>query len=558
MFKVHRMTTNANAGLFRAHLSAIAAEALKLHLPSQPLRDLVAGSLAVTAKRDAGIDNFGYASMKFASAILIPAAKTLLLVALATFIVFVFRDALGTVNLVSIVYLVPVLLAALRWGTWPALLAAIASAMAADFLFYPPLYSFWISDTQNIADLIAFLMVALVSGNLAAGLRRREQEMQDLYRFSRRLAACFTTSDLIRATQSYLSEVLGRPTVLVDRQLVEDGLAEPAGVPRDIQSKARAVISGGEIASHTALDAVTRHVWLVRPVLLGSMKYVVFVDLGTSIMGTKRKLNGRIDHILTDVADNLTHLDLADAMEAFRLQAQADTLKTALVATVSHDLRNPLVSILGAASVLDQIDAVRQNDRARSLVETVHHEAVRLDDNIKNLVDAARITTGVERPGPELSDAVDIVRAAIEQKKTQLAGHKVEIILAANMPLVRVQTALIENALAQLLDNAAKYSPVGSTIKIEGRGDQEWVVVSVSDQGVGLTPDERPLVGQRSFRGVRHAAAIRGSGLGLWIANTFVAANGGRLDAESAGPGLGTTVRIFLPAARAASRTEQT
>jgi signal transduction histidine kinase len=120
------------------------------------------------------------------------------------------------------------------------------------------------------------------------------------------------------------------------------------------------------------------------------------------------------------------------------------------------------------------------------------------------------------------------------------------------LPLVKVQSALVENAVSQLLENAAKYSPAGSTIKVDGRCDQDWVELSVTDQGIGLTPDERQLVGQRSFRSTRHAAPAAGSGLGLWIASTFIATNGGRLDVTSEGPGLGTTVRVRLPIAREA------
>jgi K+-sensing histidine kinase KdpD len=149
---------------------------------------------------------------------------------------------------------------------------------------------------------------------------------------------------------------------------------------------------------------------------------------------------------------------------------------------------------------------------------------------------------------------VDMVHAAIDQKSDRLAAHHLEVSLAPNLPLVKVQSALVENALAQLLDNAAKYSPAGSTIKLDGRAVRDWVMLSVTDQGAGLTPDEGQRVGQRSFRGVRHAATVPGSGLGLWIAITFVTANGGKLDAESSGSGLGTTVRISLPAVRDGSR----
>jgi K+-sensing histidine kinase KdpD len=474
---------------------------------------------------------------------------TLALVAVATAVIFTFRGALPTVNLVSIIYLIPVLLASLWWGVWPAVLASIAGAMAADFFFYPPLYSLWISDTQNIADLIVFLIVALVSGNLAANLRQRESQIHDLYGFSKQLAACFTIADLIRATQDYLAQCLGHPTTLVEAKYIDD-----AGVPEAVRHNAGALLPQGAPASHTIFDPATRHLWLIRRVLLGTTDYVVCVDLGSGAVGARRTLNRRIDAVLTEAAANLQRLDLARAIDEARIQAQSDALKTALVTTMSHDLRNPLVSILGASSVLDQIAEIRGDARAQSLVRTVYDEAARLDSSIQNLIDAARITTGVERPKPQLTDPVDMVRAAVAQKNTRLAEHRVDVALAADLPLIQVQSALVENALAQLLDNAAKYSPAGATIKIEGRFDQENVVLSVSDEGAGLTPDERRHIGERSFRGNGHAAAIPGSGLGLWIANTFVAANGGRLEAESAGPGLGTTIRLRFPAARDTSR----
>lgn len=540
---VQRMTAAPNAGSIRTHFSAFAERAFRVPRSSQPL----VASLTAPTRRNAHIDNVEGTSMKLSDTVLIPAAKVLLLVASATAGLFILSDTLATINLVSVIYLLPVLLAALWWGTWPALLAAFAGAAAADFFFYPPLYSFWISDTQNIADLVGFVIVGLACGNLASGLRRRELEMQDLYRFSRRLAACFTTADLVRATQDYLSDALGRPALLIESARVEDAAATEVGVPRSVRSKAQAIIAGREPADYTTIDPATRHAWLLRPVALGSSAYVIFVDLGSAPVTATRHLKRRIDAILADATHNLMRLDLTESIEEFKLQAQAETLNNALLASISHDFRNPLVAIFGAASVLDQIAAIRQDTRASALVETVRDEALRLDDNIKNLAKAVSIKAGGERSSVELSDPVAMVRAAIELKRTQLAGHKVEVTLAPDLPLVRVRSALIENALAQLLDNAAKYASTGSTVEIRGSIDGDWLVLSVTDQGIGLTPDERSRVGQRAFRGTRHADAISGSGLGLWIANTFVAANGGRIAAESAGPGLGTTVSIFLP-----------
>jgi K+-sensing histidine kinase KdpD len=482
-----------------------------------------------------------------ARAITIRAAGTLLLVTCATLITFAVTGILGAVNVVTIIFLIPVLLAAIWWGTEAAIMAAVAGALSADFFFYPPFYSFWISDTQNIADLIVFLIVALVAGGLAAGVRKREREIYDLYGYSRQLAACFTTADLIRATQNYLSRRVGRPTMLIEAKNVEDDQSADPALPRAVRLNAAAMTSLNDVDPRMIIDDATRHTWLVRRVPLGATEYVAFADLGAGGVDSKRTFNHRVDDALTEAAETLARLDLVKAIEEFQLQVQADALKNALVTTISHDLRNPLVSILGAASVLAQIAAIREDLRARSLVATVYDEAARLDSNIQNIIAAARITTGVKQASAELTDPVDIVRTATEQKRTQLAAHHLKVSLAPGLPLVKVQSALVENAVGQLLENAAKYSPAGSTIKVDGRFDQDWLELSVSDQGIGLTADERQLAGQRSFRGTRHAATAAGSGLGLWIASTFIAANGGRLDVMSEGAGLGTTVRIRLP-----------
>jgi K+-sensing histidine kinase KdpD len=489
--------------------------------------------------------------------IILRSLATLLLVALGTIVIALFDLLLPflNVNVVTVAYLIVVLVAALWWGIGQAVLAAIAGGLAADFFFYPPIFDFRIEDPQNIADLISFLIVSFVCGKLAGNLRQREREIDDLYRYSKRLATCFTTTDLIEATQQYLSECLGRSALLIEGKIVNEKSVEDIGLPRAMRSAAADMLSRNALGTLTIVDYATHHLWLLWGVALGGTAYVVCVDLGAGTLGGRRSIERRIDAILTETEENLARLDLTNAIEGHKAQAQAETLKDALVATLTHEFRNPLVSILGATSVLDEMARIREDTQARSLVGTVHDEAARLNSDIKNLIDAARITAGVEQPAPILADPVDLVRAAMAQKSEQLAAHRLDVSLAADLPLVRVQPAVIENAFAQLLDNAAKYSPAGSTIRIGGHVEEDSVVLTVSDQGVGFTAEEHPQAGQRSFRSTRHAGAIPGSGLGLWIANTFVVANSGRLEIESAGPGLGTTVRIRLPAARAADLT---
>jgi two-component system sensor histidine kinase KdpD len=237
-------------------------------------------------------------------------------------------------------------------------------------------------------------------------------------------------------------------------------------------------------------------------------------------------------------------------MEDARLHLQAQLLRDAFHGTLSHELRSPLAAIRGSASVLDSMALIRGNERIHSLVEAISDEVADLDGFIQNLLSATRVTASGVNPRLEWADPRDIVDAAIRRRERRLSAHKVEIEFAEDLPLVNVDSGLVEEAFGQLLENAAKYSPSGSTITVSTRAERGRVILSVSDHGVGITPDEQHQLGRRSFRSQRHQATIPGSGLGFWIASTFVRANGGTIDISSRGQGLGATASIALPGSR--------
>jgi two-component system sensor histidine kinase KdpD len=229
------------------------------------------------------------------------------------------------------------------------------------------------------------------------------------------------------------------------------------------------------------------------------------------------------------------------------LRLQGQLLRDAFHGTLSHELRTPLAAIRGSASVLDSIPLVQKDDRIRSLVEAISDEVAELDGFIQSLLNATRVTAGGITPHLEWTDPRDIANAAIKARSRRLVAHKIETEFADELPMVNVDSGLIEESCGQLLENAAKYSPSGSTIQFSVRRKQNDVVLSISDQGVGITADERPNLGRRLFRSQRHQASIPGSGLGFWIASIFVGANGGNIDITSPGQGLGATASIILP-----------
>jgi K+-sensing histidine kinase KdpD len=340
-------------------------------------------------------------------------AYSLLLVAGAT-VILTGVVAITELRHISIGYVIPVVIAAVRFGTVESLIAAAVSIACSAFFFYAPIYSLQVHDSQQITDLVLFLFVAIVIGHLAARVR------------------------------------------------------EEAG-----------------------------------------------------------RANRRENEV--------------------RMRAEADRFRDALIGSVSHELRSPLSSIMGAATVLAGAPPVQNEPKLVALANVVRDEAVRLNQDIQNLLDATRISSQGVEPHSAWTEPSDIVNSAIERRRAKLAAYTVDVRLPDDLPLMHVDSVLVEQALVQIIDNAAKYSAPGSSIEIEGHRNGEQIVLSVTDHGPGIAPEDKENVGERFFRGSRHAATTTGSGLGLWIAKAFVSAHGGTLTLDNVDAGTGTTVSLRLP-----------
>jgi K+-sensing histidine kinase KdpD len=457
-------------------------------------------------------------------------------------------DRLFAANLVPIAYLVPVIFAATQWGVWHAMLASIAATAAADFFFFAPLYSFRVDDPKEAVDLLLFLIVALVSSNLASRLRHREREIQQLYEFSQRLAACFTVSDLVAAIQHYLSSSLRQKATFF--VAMADGHHEPSesgATPKAVQEAVASMIVATGAPARSIADRSTREVWLLRAVSSEtSVHGVIAINVGAGSRGSIEIRTRRVEAILDEVSLTLKRLDIGKAMEDARLHLQAQLLRDAFHGTLSHELCSPLAGIRGSASVLGSMAVVRDHALAGPLVDGISEEVAALEGYIQNLLNATRVTAGGLSPRREWADPRDIINAAVRGRARRLAAHRITVAFADDLPLVHVDSGLIEEACGQVLENAAKYSASSSTISVGVWAERGQVIFSVADQGVGMTPLELEQLGRRSFRSERHQATIPGSGLGFWIASTFVRANGGSIVVSS--HGRGTRVAISLPA----------
>jgi two-component system sensor histidine kinase KdpD len=257
----------------------------------------------------------------------------------------------------------------------------------------------------------------------------------------------------------------------------------------------------------------------------------------------------RVDAIVDDAIATLEHLDLDKAINDARVRSETESLRDALIGSVSHQMRTPLVSILGAATVISQATGSQSDPRLEALAEILRVEAERLNSDVQDLLDAALISSDGVRLDIDWVEISDIINAAVDRRQRQLAGHSVVLQVPDDLPFVRVDAVLLEQALGQMIENAAKYSPAGSNITIAAEVEGSTVVLSVKDEGVGLVGEECTRLWERFFRGARFAANVQGSGLGLWIAKAFVTVNGGQIEAVSDGADQGATVSIRLPAA---------
>jgi len=487
-------------------------------------------------------------------------ALTFLLVVATTIGIFTVVKEVGLTR-GTVAYMIPVLIAAIRWGVIASLFAAMLGVLGSAYFFFPPLYSLEIRDPQEVINLTLYVFCAVTVSQLANRLRRelelsrqREIDFADLYAFSRRLAVAFDVSEIQAAIEDHLTAVMQRRVLLFGGTREAKARRGPSLAPLPVIEKASALSAGqSDLTAGATVTTDDGDVWLVRAVSSKSPEYgVVAVNLGRASKEGYQAQRSRLDNVLSDATATLERLGVAHAISEARMRAQTDQLREALIGSVSHELRTPLASILGAATVLTAAPPLQHEPGLKALAQGVRDEAERLNNDIQNLLDATRISSDGVKPRIEWADPTDIVHSAIDSCRRRLTQRRLQLELAPDLPLIRVDPILVQQALVQIIDNAVKYSQIGSPIVVAVRVQDGRMTVSVRDEGAGLSEQEQARMWDRFARGERHLTTTSGSGLGLWIASAFVAANGGTIGANSEGPGRGTTISIDLPVTQTA------
>ncbi|WMT87159.1 sensor histidine kinase KdpD [Pelagibacterium sp. 26DY04] len=466
---------------------------------------------------------------------------------------------------IALAFLMAVLASAATSGLGPALFASVAGALAFNFLFLDPRHTFTISDAEGVVALAFFFGAAVITSNLtarvhrqAAAARQRARTTEDLYIFARKLAAAGTLDDVLWATAHQMAAMLKLRVVI----LLPEGrtVSVRAGYPPD-----DTLVEADIAAAHWAWEH-NRPAGRGADTLPGAKRLYLPLRTGRAAIGVVGLDSDKDGPLLTPeqqrlfdaLADQaalaIERIQLVADVDSARLAAEADKLRSALLTSISHDLKTPLSAILGAAETLrDYGPAVSGADR-EELLATVVEESERLNRFIANLLDMTRIESGAAEPAMSAHYLDEIVDAALRRAAKILARHKVQADIPANMAALTLDPVLFEQVLFNLFDNAAKYAPVGSTITIGAATEGAWAVITIRDEGPGIPEGDLDRIFDSFYRVRKSDSVQAGTGLGLSICKGFVEAMGGTINAANRTDRSGAIFTIRLPIAR---ETEQ-
>jgi len=459
---------------------------------------------------------------------------------------------------ISVAYLLAVMVVAMKAGLRPGILASLASFFAFNFFFTEPRWSFAVSDTQNILTLLFFLIAAFIVSNMASRLRTQIQTTREsarrtanLYDFGRKVTAAATLDDVLWAVVHHVANTIhGRSLVLLP---AENGLAIRAGYPPEDQldDKSNAAAEwawaqGKPAGRGTA--TLPASLWLFFPLKtsrspVGILGVQMMEDADMPSPGQMRLLETLGDQ----AAVAIERTTLVSDIEAARVATERERLRSALLSSLSHDLRTPLVSIMGAASSLISYDDALDPGARRELAQTIQDEAERLNRFVQNLLDMTKLGAGAMKPRVDWADLRDIAGAAVQRSKRLASHHTIKVEISSTLPLLCIDAMLMEQVFFNLLDNACKYAPPGTTIKIWAIKAQEHVTIEVVDQGPGIPAEDREKIFDMFYRVGQTDSQTAGTGLGLAICRGIIEAHGGTIHAE---PGLheaGACIVIHLP-----------
>ena len=467
----------------------------------------------------------------------------------------------------DLVFLTAIVGVAVRFGLWPSLLASVASALCYNFFFTEPYHTFNVSDPRNVVAVLFFTVVAIIVSNVAARARTlavaamgRARTTESLYTFSRKLSGVGTLDDVLWATAYQIALMLKLRVVIL---LPENGtIAVKAGYPPED------VLDEADIAAAKWAWDHNRPAGRGSDTLPGAKRLFLPMRTGRGAIGVvgidsdkpgplltpdQRRL---LDALMDQAALAIERVYLVDDLEQAKRRVEADRLRSALLTSISHDLKTPLAAIIGAAGTLKGFSGELNDQGKVDLISTIVEESERLNRFIANLLDMTKLESGAIKPNSALHDVGEIVGTALARASKVLAQHNVEVDVAADLPMLDLDPVLFEQVLFNLLDNAAKYSPPGTTVLIQSWQEDDVVKLQVVDQGSGIPAEEIDRIFDKFHRARKLDQVRAGTGLGLAISRGFVEAMGGTVTAANRDDRSGAVFTITLPIPKPTERLD--
>jgi two-component system sensor histidine kinase KdpD len=486
-----------------------------------------------------------------------PYIAALAVVALALGAATLLRPIFGIEN-VDLMFLTAVVGVAVRFGLWPSLLASVVASLSYNFFFLPPVYTLTITDPTNVAAFFFFMLIAILVSNVAARVRTqavsafgRVRTTESLYAFSRKLAGTAALDDVLWASAYQIALMLKVRVVLL---LPEQGvITVKAGYPpEDELDKADLAAANwawsNDRPAGRGSETLPGAKRLFLPMRTGRGPIgVIGIDddrTGPLLTPDQRRL---LDALVDQSALAIERVQLVEDMDRAERNVESDRLRQALLTSISHDLKTPLASVLGAASTLRDLSSKLSEAEKADLLGTVIDESERLNRFIANLLDMTKLESGAVVPNATLQDLAEIVGSALRRAGKILSRHRVALDLAPNLPMLELDAVLFEQVLFNLLDNAAKYAPDDTTITIRAIRDADSVSLQVTDEGAGIPPADLEQVFDKFYRANKGDHVRAGTGLGLAISRGFVEAMHGTISATNRADRSGAVLTIRLP-----------
>ena len=495
-----------------------------------------------------------------------PYGAALIAVAIALALAELIQAWIGATNS-DLVFLTAVVAMAVRFGLWPSLFASVASALAYNFFFLPPIYTFTIADPHNVTAFGFFTLVAVIVSSVAARGRtqavatmERARTTELLYAFSRKLAGAGTLDDVLWATAYQTALMLKVRVVLL---LPERGtIAVKTGYPPED------ILDDADIAAAKWAWENNRVAGRGSDTLPGAKRLFLPMHTGRGAIGMMGIDSDKPGPLLTPdqrrlldaLADQgalaIERVRLVEEMDRVERNAETERLRSALLTSISHDLKTPLAAVLGSAGTLRDLAEKLSAGEKAELLGTIIDELERLNRFIANLLDMTKLESGAIAPNVALHDLGEIVGSALRRASRILARHEVELDLAPDLPMLELDAVLFEQVLFNILDNAAKYAPAKTTIRIQAWRDGGTVSLRVIDEGSGIPPADIEHIFDKFYRAQKTDQVRAGTGLGLAISRGFVEAMHGTIVAANRSDRSGAMFTINLPVPRQAQRLD--